>query len=177
MGGAEGEDAGGAAEGKGEGEGAAAAAGAGDKAAGDSGDAKPSLVGDGAPADPTTTSLTDAQLISPFKDDLPPYPSSFRTLDVAREVERVREARKRIRLGPAAYVPEGALIPTTRGDGAGALGAGLLGDKGDGKARVRDDLRKGVAKPSVCLFTLHDSGDSCVLLSLSCPHAAAGLGH
>ncbi|GAA5906804.1 hypothetical protein JCM8208_000044 [Rhodotorula glutinis] len=166
--GAEGEGAAGAADGEGEGSGeGAAAGGAGDKAAGDSGDAKPSLVGDAASTDPSSTSLGDAQLISPFKDDLPPYPSSFRTLDVAREVERVREARKRIRLGPAAYAPEGALIPTTRGDGAGALGAGLLGDKGDGKARLRDDLRKGVAKPSVCLFTLHDSGDSLSTVTFS----------
>ncbi|KPV77868.1 uncharacterized protein RHOBADRAFT_34081 [Rhodotorula graminis WP1] len=138
VGGPEGEGAGGAADGEGEGsgEGSAAAAGGagGDKAAGDSGDAKPSLVGDAASSDPSSTSLGDAQLISPFKDDLPPYPSSFRTLDVAREVERVREARKRIRLGPAA---------------------------------VRDDLRKGVAKPSVCLFTLHDSGDSLSTVTFS----------
>lgn len=48
--------------------------------------------------------------------DLPPYPPSFRTIDVKREVEKAREARKRIRLGPTA--PEGkhsTLIPSRRG--------------------------------------------------------------
>ena len=32
------------------------------------------------------------------QSDLPPYPPSFRTVDVKREVEKVRDARKRIRL-------------------------------------------------------------------------------
>ncbi|BGP40624.1 Transcription initiation factor TFIID subunit 5 [Rhodotorula kratochvilovae] len=137
---------GGAPAAAGDGEGAAAAAGAGDD------EHKPKK-----PAD---------ELISPFPAELPPYPSTFRTLDVAREVEKVREARKRIRLGPEAYAPEGALIPTNGGAREGALGAALLGEGGGEKAR-REDQRRAVGKPSVCLFTLHDTGDSLSTVTFS----------
>lgn len=44
-----------------------------------------------------------AQVLGPTSQDLLPYPNNFRTLDLRREVELVREARKRIRLGPEAY--------------------------------------------------------------------------
>lgn len=174
------EDKAGGADGEGaEGAGGGAADSAGDAAGDGALERKPTLdapssssaaaAANDAKAASTGGSTTDAQLISPFPAELPPYPSTFRTLDVAREVERVREARKRIRLGPEAYAPEGALIPATRGEGGGALGAGLLGERGaEGRARgAREDQRRGVGKPSVCLFTLHDTGDSCVSLSLS----------
>jgi hypothetical protein len=66
----------------------------------------------------------------PTPDQLPPYPSSFRMVDVKREVEKIKEARKRIRLGPEAF---------TEGHQARAGGS--------------------ASKPSVCLFTVHDAGD------------------
>lgn len=74
-------------------------------------------------------------LISPFPAELPPYPVTLRTIDVAREVEKVREARKRIKLDPSAFVDTGATDPLETA---------------------------GAAKPSVCLFTLHDAGESYV---------------
>lgn len=64
------------------------------------------------------------------KEEGLPYPSTLRTVDVVREVERVREGRKRIKLG------------TGTGEEGGEGGAG--------------------AKPSVCLFTVHDAGESFV---------------
>lgn len=79
------------------------------------------------------------ELVSPFPAELPPYPTTLRTIDVAREVEKVREARKRIKLGAEAYAP-----------GAGGPTAQLPGGKREmGEA----------AKPSVCLFTVHDAGE------------------
>ncbi|TNY21852.1 WD40-repeat-containing domain protein [Rhodotorula diobovata] len=174
------EDKAGGADGEGaEGAGGGAADSAGDAAGDGALERKPTLdapssssaaaAANDAKAASTGGSTTDAQLISPFPAELPPYPSTFRTLDVAREVERVREARKRIRLGPEAYAPEGALIPATRGEGGGALGAGLLGERGaEGRARgAREDQRRGVGKPSVCLFTLHDTGDSLSTVTFS----------
>ncbi|KAG0665146.1 Transcription initiation factor TFIID subunit 5 [Rhodotorula mucilaginosa] len=125
-----------------------------------------------------------SDLVAPFPADLPPYPSTFRTLDVQREVELVREARKRIRLGAEAYAPEPPLVPTTTtatpssaggpGNKGGALGVSMLGGGGGGGGRngangldEREDRRKGIGKPSVCLFTLHDTGDSLSTVSFS----------
>lgn len=141
---------------------------------------------DGQPALSSTTTAAagggdTSDLVAPFPADLPPYPSTFRTLDVQREVELVREARKRIRLGAEAYAPEPPLIPTTTTTttttsatpsgpgnkaGAGALGVSMLGGRNSATATntadEREDRRKGIGKPSVCLFTLHDTGDRCV---------------
>ncbi|BGP16771.1 hypothetical protein JCM10213_002164 [Rhodosporidiobolus nylandii] len=105
----------------------------------------------------TKNPLLAPDLVAPFPADLPPYPSTFRTLDVQREVELVREARKRIRLGGEAYKPEGALVKA----GGGEVGAALLGP--DGK---KGEERK-VGKPSVCLFTVHDAGDALTTTSFS----------
>ena len=134
---------------------------------------------DGQPA-PSSTAAGEggdtSDLVAPFPADLPPYPSTFRTLDVQREVELVREARKRIRLGAEAYAPEPPLVPTTTtatpssssgGNKGGALGVSMLGGGGrrngaNTAADEREDRRKGIGKPSVCLFTLHDTGDKCV---------------
>lgn len=73
--------------------------------------------------------------------DLPPYPPSFRTIDVKREVEKVKEARKRIRLGPIAH--------TTSADGKLTVSA-LGGSASQAKYNL----------PSVCMFTMHDTNDS-----------------
>ncbi|BGP25162.1 Transcription initiation factor TFIID subunit 5 [Rhodotorula toruloides] len=111
-------------------------------------------------------SSTTEDLVSPFPAELPPYPAVFRTLDVQREVSLVREARKRIKLGGEAYAPEGALVPTNTGEAGAALGAALIGRE-DGKKGEREDKRRGVAKPSVCLFTVHDAGESLTTISFS----------
>lgn len=95
----------------------------------------------------TATASKDGQpnlpeLMSPFPAEMPPYPTALRTIDVMREVEKVREARKRIRLGAEAYTAPAndAVVP-------------VPGQNKD-KAAV-------AAKPSVCLFTVHDAGDRC----------------
>lgn len=95
-------------------------------------------------------------LLSPFPADLPPYPATIRTIDVQREVELVREARKRIRLGAEAYYPPEQQI--TAGGTGGQLGAGLT-SSGGGSEQAEPRGKK-VGKPSVCLFTIHDAGDS-----------------
>lgn len=98
-----------------------------------------------APVAPQEEPTEQTELVSPEAGEGPPYPPSFRVVDVKREVEKVREARKRIRLGPEAYssASEGPLI-----------GQDLQAAK-QGRA----------AKPSVCLFTMHDTGDTYVLHS------------
>jgi transcription initiation factor TFIID subunit 5 len=73
-------------------------------------------------------------LMSPATTELPPHPPSFRTIDVRREVEKVRDARKRIRLEPSAL-------------------AGVDLESAQGTA-----LRSR-ALPSVCMYTLHDVGE------------------
>ena len=77
-----------------------------------------------------------SSLTAPTKEDLLPHPPNYRTVDVKREVEKVKDARKRIRLEPNAV--NAANMNTAQG-------------------RAR-------ALPSVCAYTLHDIGDGCVSL-------------
>lgn len=89
------------------------------------------------PVAPTTIESDEVQkkMIEPTKHDLLPYPNHFRTLDLKREVELVREARKRIRLGPEAF-------------------------NSDGQLNNQKKTETEVWKPSVCAFTIHDAGQT-----------------
>jgi transcription initiation factor TFIID subunit 5 len=80
-------------------------------------------------------------LISPAQGDLLPQPPTFRMADVKREVEKVRDARKRIRLDPNVLGP----------DAGETMGIG-------GAERFTAAQRSG-ALPSVCAFTVHDAMD------------------
>ena len=71
-----------------------------------------------------------AGIINPTTADLLPHPQTFKTVDVRREVEKVRDARKRIRLDPSA-------LSATDGNTQGAAARQL-------------------SLPSVCAYTLHD---------------------
>ena len=71
-----------------------------------------------------------AGIVSPTTADLLPYPQAFRTADVRREVEKVRDARKRIRLEPSTL---SAADGSTQGAAARQL-----------------------SLPSICAYTLHD---------------------
>lgn len=73
-------------------------------------------------------------VVSPTLSDLPPHPPTFKLVDVKREVEKVRDARKRIRLDPS--VLNGVNLNTPQG----------------AAARAR-------ALPSICAYTLHDVGE------------------
>lgn len=73
-------------------------------------------------------------VISPTEADMLPHPPSFKTIDVQREVEKVRDARKRIRFEPS------TLTSVDLGSAQGAA------------ARAR-------ALPSICAYTLHDVGE------------------
>jgi len=68
---------------------------------------------------------------APSETDLPPHPPTFKTIDVRREVEKVRDARKRIRLDPT------------------TLGTFDVNSPQAVAARAR-------ALPSICAYTLHD---------------------
>ncbi|KAG5636899.1 hypothetical protein H0H81_006485 [Sphagnurus paluster] len=70
-------------------------------------------------------------MVIPSESDLLPHPTTFKTVDVEREVSNVRDARKRIRLDPSALAGTDINSPQ---------GASL---------RAR-------ALPSICAYTLHD---------------------
>lgn len=82
-------------------------------------------------------------LTAPSKDDLPPHPPNFRTIDVKREVEKVKDQRKRIRLEPSTVNTANINTP-------------------QGRAR---------ALPSVCTYTLHDAGEGSVASYAAPPFA------
>lgn len=102
---------------------------------------------------PVTTSEDGANgklssgLLAPTLEDLPPQPPSFRTVDVWREVERVRDARKRIRLDPALASGGSGFLTGVRD----AMVNGM-GEEGAKAARA-------AALPSVCAYTYHDAED------------------
>jgi transcription initiation factor TFIID subunit 5 len=79
-------------------------------------------------------------MTAPEESDLLPHPPTFKTIDVQREVERVRDARKRIRLEPS------------------GLNNVDLNSPQAGPSRMR-------ALPSVCGYTLHDVPEGYVFIS------------
>jgi transcription initiation factor TFIID subunit 5 len=76
-------------------------------------------------------------MVAPTTGDLPPKPLQFRTIDIQREVDRIRDARKRIKLDPS--------ILSGNVDIHGF-------DKQSSTARAK-------ALPSICAYTLHDAAD------------------
>lgn len=84
-------------------------------------------------------------IMAPTGNELLPRPPQFRTFDIQREMDRVRDARKRIKLDPSSL----------SGD------IDIHGfDRQSTAARAR-------ALPSICAYTLHDAADGCVLAGFS----------
>jgi transcription initiation factor TFIID subunit 5 len=77
-------------------------------------------------------------LVAPTESELLPHPPAFRTVDVNREVEKVRDARKRIRLDPQQL--------------------GTVDINSPQAASIRSRVL-----PSICAYTLHDVPDGYVL--------------
>jgi transcription initiation factor TFIID subunit 5 len=78
---------------------------------------------------------------APSESDLLPRPPTFKTIDVKREVESVRDIRKRIRLDPSALTNVDINAPQ-----ASSLRARAL--------------------PSICAYTLHDVAEGFVICGM-----------
>ena len=100
-------------------------------------DAKPS--GDAPSAAPSG-------LIAPTTADLLPQPPTFRSVDVKREVEKVRDARKRIKLDAS------ILFADSGREANGFVHGGALASSSKILAS---------ALPSICTYTFHDALDGC----------------
>ncbi|KAJ7092656.1 TFIID and SAGA subunit [Mycena epipterygia] len=101
--------------------------------------------------DMQTARQTIPGVVAPTESDLLPHPPTFRTIDVEREANHVRDARKRIRLEPS-------LLANTDLSSTQA-------------AAVRSR-----ALPSICAYTLHDvpEGAPCCTFSPDTSLMAAG---
>ncbi|KAI0053312.1 TFIID and SAGA subunit [Auriscalpium vulgare] len=90
-------------------------------------------------------------VVAPTAGDLLPHPATFKSADIRREVEKVRDARKRIRLDPS------------------ALSSVDLNTPQGAAARQR-------ALPSICAYTLQDvpEGTPCCTFSEDTSLMAAG---
>lgn len=95
-----------------------------------------------APLPAIDTPISDPSLQMPTSEDLIPLPVNFRTYDVRREVERVLDTRKRIRLGPSS-----SMTPTKANFSGGSAAS----------ASWKEDLSAGL--PSICAYTFHDAGE------------------
>ncbi|KAJ7225582.1 TFIID and SAGA subunit [Mycena pura] len=98
-----------------------------------------------------STRPTIPGVVSPTESDLLPHPPSFRTIDVEREANSIRDARKRIRLEPS-FLANTDLNSSQ----AAALRSRAL--------------------PSICAYTLHDvpEGAPCCTFSQDTSLMAAG---
>lgn len=86
---------------------------------------------------PFAFGVIPAGIVAPSTSELLPRPPQFHTVDVQREMDRVRDARKRIKLEPSAL----------------SVGIDINGfDKQSAAARAK-------ALPSICAYTLHDAAD------------------
>lgn len=105
-------------------------------------------------ADNADVSMEDATsdkgppLVSPSVGDLPPHASAFRMFDVKREVEKVRDARKRIKLDMATLKAEAEGETQVNGFGPG-----------HGSSAAKPKATAGAALPSICAYTFHDAVD------------------
>ncbi|SPO38260.1 related to TAF5 - TFIID and SAGA subunit [Pseudozyma flocculosa] len=114
-------------------------------------------------------------LLAPQLTDLPPQAPTFRTVDVKREVQRVKDARKRIRLDPSLLTAKATTggAPSTHSfrfsSGVRDASINALGEEGARAARH-------AALPSVCAYTYHDADDgvTCSTFSQDVSLMAAG---
>jgi transcription initiation factor TFIID subunit 5 len=89
-------------------------------------------------------SATSGGLIAPTTADLLPQPPTFRSVDVKREVEKVRDARKRIKLDPSMlFADSGRETNGFVHPGVSALSSRFPAS----------------ALPSICAYTFHDALD------------------
>lgn len=86
---------------------------------------------------------TSGGIVAPQTSDMLPFPTTFRTIDIKREVDKARDARKRIKLDPT--------LLSVEKDNSSAQAA---------VARAR-------ALPSICAYTLHDVGDGYARITLN----------
>lgn len=93
-----------------------------------------------------------AGLLAASITDLPPQAPTFRTVDVKREVQRIRDARKRIRLDPSLLNGSATSTSSAFTSGVRDPTINALGEHGANAARV-------AALPSVCAYTFHDADD------------------
>lgn len=106
-------------------------------------------------------------LIQPTLDDLPPQPPVYRTVDIQREVARVRDARKALRFDLSINTAPSDSRASTGGVAGPSFMHGVrdesfnaLGEEGARAARV-------AALPSVCAYTYHDASDGLTCSSFS----------
>ncbi|EGN92427.1 hypothetical protein SERLA73DRAFT_65794 [Serpula lacrymans var. lacrymans S7.3] len=82
-------------------------------------------------------------LVAPTESDLLPHPTSFKAIDIQREVEKVRDARKRIRLDPSVL---------------NSTDLNMVQNSAAVRAR---------GLPSICAYTLHDVGEGAPICAFS----------
>ncbi|KAF7796405.1 hypothetical protein EIP86_007582 [Pleurotus ostreatoroseus] len=89
-------------------------------------------------------------VISPTSADMPPHPPLFKTVDVRREVEKVKDARKRIRLDPSVLHGANANTPQAR----------LWSLKGKKLKGYRSDFQTNSVKDAASLQKQREKGGS-----------------
>lgn len=105
-----------------------------------------------------TEESSTGDVLQPTYADLPPQAPVYRTVDVQREVSRLRDARKALRfdLSLNTTTAGGALGATSQApafmSGVRDASFNALGEEGAHAARV-------TALPSVCAYTYHDAAD------------------
>ncbi|KAK0563348.1 Transcription initiation factor TFIID subunit 5 [Tilletia horrida] len=128
-----------------------------------------------------------SNVLNPTEDDLLPRPATFRTVDIMREVSRIKDARRAITFGTSpsalsvtvnnanagANAPNGASSGGTTTTATGRLLTATAGTDVPAQGYltgVRDPIFNGLGEagaqaartailPSICAYTLHDAED------------------
>ncbi|WFD34987.1 Transcription initiation factor TFIID subunit 5 [Malassezia cuniculi] len=108
------------------------------------------------PEEPPNPDDPSAGLLKPTLAELPPHPTTYRTVDLLREVERVRDARKCLRIDPK--------LATEAASGNA------------GMSETWEGVQRTVGLPSVCMYTYFDAEDglTCSRFSQDLTLMAAG---
>ncbi|KAE8214902.1 hypothetical protein CF327_g1772 [Tilletia walkeri] len=150
--------------------------------AGPSSSSAAGVVGSTATGGPTT-SLSSQPLIQPTEADMPPHPPTFRTVDIMREVSRIKDARRSIVFGASPAVgtsnsSSNGRPPPVAGTDVPAHGylTGVRDPVFNGLGEAGAQAARAAILPSICAYTFHDAEDgvTCAAFSEDATLMAAG---
>ncbi|KAL9936242.1 hypothetical protein V8E36_005084 [Tilletia maclaganii] len=116
-------------------------------------------------------------LVQPAAADLLPHPPTFRTVDIMREVSKVKDARRAITFGSSGAGAVGGRAPITGTDVPvhGYL-TGVRDPVFNGLGEAGAQAARTAILPSICAYTFHDAEDgvACAAFSEDATLMAAG---
>ncbi|CAD6971606.1 unnamed protein product, partial [Tilletia controversa] len=121
-------------------------------------------------ASSSSTSSSAPALLQPTEADMLPHPPTFRTVDIMREVSRIKDARRSIVFGSSTSTGAGTAVP------AHGYLTGVRDPVFNGLGEAGASVARAAILPSICAYTFHDAEDgvTCATFSEDATLMAAG---